>query len=229
MLTYGARCRVLLVGATSVLFPLVLQGCAERRGASARWNGTKRDSAGVAIIENRDTPLWGPGDAWTFTKVLRIGVADGDPAYMFGGVTGLVRLTDGRVVIGDGQNHTVRFFSPEGVLLATVGKGGAGPGEFSGFINLLLGPGDTILAVDYRNARGNIISPDGESVRSFPALPTGGFWTYDWDDDETTRTIVSFQRPLQGDAAPADARYDLVMRRDLTGALSFRIIHFYRG
>jgi hypothetical protein len=140
----------------------------------------------------------------------------------------------------------VRFFSSDGVLLSSVGTSGAGPGEFSGFINLMLGPGDTILAVDYRNARGNIITPDGKWLRSFKALPTGGFWTYDWDDDETTRTIVSLQRPLQGDAAPADTRFDLVMRRDLTGAFldtlaklptsamasgqgDSRLVHYYRG
>jgi hypothetical protein len=149
-------------------------------------------------------------------------------------------------VIGDALYHNVRFFSPEGVYLSTLGREGAGPGEYGGFIDLLLGRGDTILAVDTRNSRANVISPDGKWLGSFPSRPGDGFFVHDWDDDETTGQIVSAMRPLRAEAAPGDTRFNLLIRRDLQGAFldtlarlptndfttgegGATISHFYRG
>ncbi len=240
----GSPARGLVAALVWAMLPLFATGCADR---AVTWDGTMRDSAGVMIVENRGTPMWGEGDAWRFTKVLRIGVADGDSAYMFGSLTGLVILSDGRIVIGDTQYHNVRFFSPEGVHLSTVGREGAGPGEFRGIIKLLLGPGDTIIAVDERT-RANVISPDGTWLSSYPTIPSGGFWIRSWDDDETTRQIVSLLRPLTvvPGAAPKDTRFDFLILRDFHGAFldtlarlpttelvtgegNARLFHLYRG
>jgi hypothetical protein len=236
----------LIVGLLILLLPLVVAACSGRTDAAVRWDGTMRDSAGIEVVENYGTPMWRAGDAWTFTQRLRIGVTEGDPNYMFGALTGLVVLSDGRVVTGDAQYHNVRFFSPEGVHLSTLGRAGSGPGEFSGFINLLLGPGDTILAIDRRNAQASRISPEGEWLGGFSTLPAGGYLIRSWDDDETTRQIVSLLRPLLDQVAPEDAGFDLVVERDLHGAFldtlariptvqlvtgegDNRLLHFYRG
>lgn len=231
---------------TAAVAPLAVIGCAEDGTATARWTGTMRDSAGITIVENHDTPVWREGEGWHFTRVLKIGVAEGELAYMIGSLTGLVMLSDGRVVIGDGQNHNVRFFSPDGTYLATVGKAGEGPGEFSGGINLLLGPGDTILAIDGRTQRANVISPDAEWLSSFSTLPRDGFYGFSWDDDETTREIVSLQGPIFGEGRPPDARFSFVVLRNLQGAFldtlarlpasqtvtgegNARLVHLYLG
>jgi hypothetical protein len=160
-----------IVGMSILLLPLIVAVCSGRRDATVSWDGTMRDSAGVVLVENHGTPMWGEGDGWTFTKRLRIGVADGDSTYMFGSLTGLVILSDGRVVVGDEQYHNVRFFSPAGVHPSTLGREGAGPGEFGGFIDLLLGPGDTILAVDTRNQQASRIAPDGTWLGGFSTVP----------------------------------------------------------
>ena len=57
----------------------VLQACS---GAGA-WEGTVTDSAGVAIVNNTPTPIWGDDDAWTVEEDLRIGSVGGDPNYQF--------------------------------------------------------------------------------------------------------------------------------------------------
>lgn len=232
--------------AAGAALSLFAMGCAQGGDAASRWTGTVRDSAGVALVTNHDTPIWREGEEWQFTRTLKIGVAEGEPEYMIGGLSGLVMLSDGRVVIGDALNHNVRFFSPEGTYLKTVGKQGKGPGEFSGSINLLLGPGDTILAIDSWTMRANVISPDGEWLSSFPTTPSYGFWIVNWDDDETTREIVSLLRPLQGEGAPSETEYDLLVLRDLQGAFGdtlarlptdrtftgegeSQLIHLYRG
>jgi len=236
----------LIAGMSILLLPLIVSACGGRTDATGRWDGAMRDSAGVVIVENYGTPLWGEGDAWRFTKLLRIGVVAGDPAYMFGNLTSLLILSDGRIVIGDAMNHNVRFFTPEGVHLSMLGREGSGPGEYRGFINLLLGRGDTILAVDWVNSRANVISPEGKWLGSFPMVPSDGFRAYSWDDDETTSQIVSAMRPRVGEAAPEETRFDLLIRRDFQGAFldtlarlptsdfttgedDATLAHFYRG
>ncbi len=196
----------------------IVTACGGEAGAASRWAGTMRDSAGIVIMENEDVPLWREGDAWTFTKVVRVGKRDGPPEYQFGSVSGFVMLSDGRLVIGDQQAHTVRFFSPEGEYLDELGREGSGPGEFAGFINLLLGPGDTVLALDGRTQQASRISPDGQWLGSFSTMPVDGYWQAVWDDDEISREIVTMLSPLGGDAAPEDTRTSLVVRRDLHGA-----------
>jgi hypothetical protein len=210
------------------------------------WDGAVRDSAGVQIVENLGTPLWNEGEGWEFARQLRIGVAEGDSTQMFGEPSAGAVLADGRVVVADALYHNVRFFSPEGSHLYTVGKEGAGPGEFGGTIDLLVGPGDTILAVDTYNRRVNRISPDGEWLGSFPNLPSDGYGIWAWDDDPSTHELISLLRPLRGDAAPEDARFDLIVQRDLSGAFldtlaripttrfrtgegASQLAHFYRG
>ncbi|MCJ7628782.1 MAG: hypothetical protein MUO50_10390, partial [Longimicrobiales bacterium] len=58
-----------------VTIPL-LQACADSGGA---WEGTVTDSAGVTIVHNTSTPIWGSGDEWTVTEELRIGTVAGEP------------------------------------------------------------------------------------------------------------------------------------------------------
>ena len=229
-----------------VFFLPLIAACQSSGAAPQGWQGTTRDSAGVTIVENRDSPLWGTGDEWTFTRVTRIGVVDGDPRYQFGGLSGLVVLSDGRIVVADGLSHNLRFFSPDGAYLFEIGSEGSGPREFAGFVELYLGPGDTILAVDRRTRRASRITPDGEWAGSFSTGPQHGFWTWAWDDDGTSGTIVSFDRPMSGEASPTDDRFDLVVQRDLygtavdtlarlpaqrfiTGSGDARLRHYYRG
>lgn len=229
-----------------LLFAPFLTACGSDADASSDWQGTLRDSAGVVLVENRDSPMWVEGETWSFTKVARIGLADGDPRYQFGGLSGLVVLSDGRIVIADMLYHNVRFFSPDGEYLFELGKKGSGPEEFAGFIELYVGPGDTILAWDRRTQRASRIGPDGAWLGSFSTTPQDGYFTWAWDDDGTSGEIVSFQRPMTGEAAPDDDRFSLVIRRDLRGAFldtlarlpaqrfitgtgDARLRHFYRG
>ncbi len=193
--------------------------CSGTGDAGPTWSGTMRDSAGVTIVENQDVPLWGEGDGWTFTRLVRVGVREGDDRYQMGGVSGLVVLSDGRIVIADAMARNVRFFTPDGEHLVTVGRRGSGPGEFAGVIQLFVGPGDTILAVDRRALRANRIAPDGTWLGSTSAAPEGGFFIYGLDDDQITHQIVALIRPLGGDAAPSDVRFAYVVSYDLYGTI----------
>ena len=64
--------------------------------------------------------------------LVRIGVIDGPVEYIFGDVTGAIRLEDGGVVIVDEQSHNVRRYDAGGRHVWTSGQAGEGPGDFGG-------------------------------------------------------------------------------------------------
>ena len=103
--------------------------------------------------------------------LVRIGVLDGPMEYMFGKVTGAIRLEDGRVVVADEQSHEVRMFDAGGRHVWTSGRQGEGPGEYGG-LRLLRGcPGAAITVFDWHldritelDAEGNVTETRGLSA-----------------------------------------------------------------
>lgn len=91
----------------------------------------RRDSAGIQIVENRD-PAWPSGQGWRIadTPFVQVGAQEGDPQYQFSEVRGVLRLDDGRLVVGDGESRQLRFYSADGVFDLASGRQGGGPGEF---------------------------------------------------------------------------------------------------
>ncbi len=66
------------------------------------------------------------------TVDLTVGVADGPDEYVFGRIVGVVTDSLGRVFAADMQASEVRVFDSVGGFLFTIGRRGAGPGEFDG-------------------------------------------------------------------------------------------------
>lgn len=133
-----------------------------------------RDSAGVAIVENR-------GDVWAAPRlrrlssepVLRIGAVEGEDPYLFDGVRGIVALGDGRLVVANAGTNTLRWFDGEGTFLFERGGSGEGPGEFSYLGNLTRAGADTLLATDWGARRVVAYASDGThaGTTSLAVLP----------------------------------------------------------
>ena len=105
--------------------------------------------------------------------LLRIGIIDGDLEYIFGDVTGAVRLEDGSVVIADEQSHNVRRFDASGRHMWTSGRHGEGPGDYGG-LRLLRGcPGAAITVFDWHLDRITQLDQDGEVTDTRPLTPEG--------------------------------------------------------
>jgi len=170
-------------------------GGSGRDGGGAEWAGTVTDSAGVEIVSNPATGMWGADDRWTVTEVLRIGSTEGDPDYQFGAISGIAELPDGRIVVLDQQAHEMRIFSAEGQHLRTIGGAGSGPGELGPAAGpLLIGPGDTLVVPDLTNQRVNRFSPEGDPLGSYPMGFASGLpmaWM-----DSPAGDIVAQLRPL---------------------------------
>ena len=108
---------------------------------------------------------------------VRIGLLEGAPEYLFGNVTGAVRLADGSIVVADEQSHSLRKFTPDGRHLWSSGHEGKAPGEYEG-LRLLRGCPDAELTVfDWNLDRITRIDADGR-VSDTHALRSSGIHPY---------------------------------------------------
>ncbi len=107
------------------------------------------DSPGRADLVLADEPL------------VRVGLLDGPDEFLFGNITGAVRLEDGSVVIADESIPEVRMFDAGGRHVWTSGRDGEGPGEYKGLWLLRGCLGATITAYDWQLYRITELDSDG--------------------------------------------------------------------
>ncbi len=111
------------------------------------------------------------GVEWTLSPapILEIRALDGEDAYLFQRIRGVIRLSDGRIALVDNRAGDLRVYSPTGEHLATFGRRGEGPGEFASPALLGKLPGDTLVVVDWRHRRIDLFHPDRGFVRDATA------------------------------------------------------------
>lgn len=63
---------------------------------------------------------------------LRLGQLEGEAPYLFGEIADVALDTAGRIYVADRQASEIRAFDRSGRYLFAAGRGGEGPGEFSG-------------------------------------------------------------------------------------------------
>ena len=136
-------------------------------------NAQQRDSAGIRIIENQ-TPRWARGAERRLSRspTLVIGTQDGEP-YQFSRIGGVIRLSDGTIVVADGASSELRFFDSTGRHVRTVGRPGQGPGEFTRLELIARLRGDTIVAGGYTGVP-SFFSPSGVFLRQARQPGSGG-------------------------------------------------------
>jgi hypothetical protein len=130
------------------------------------------DSSGVQIVETaaRHVPEW----SIATTSDLRIGAVDGEYPYRFDRIQAAYRFADGRILVANGGTNQLRYFDPDGRHIQSVGRRGAGPGEFVVLTSVVKLPTDTVLVYDIRSRRITRIAPAGRiaHVGSYPEVPT---------------------------------------------------------
>lgn len=161
------------------LIALAATACGGRPGAQALQ--TVRDSAGVTIVEDRDTN-WATATPWRVdtTPMVSIGVVEGPAEYRFSGIAGVLRLADGRIAVADNDSHQIRFYDTSGKFLIAVGRQGEGPGEFRIMNFLRRFRGDSLIVGDFPLRRLTIFSQNGALGRVVPG-PAYQEW-YFWSD-----------------------------------------------
>ncbi len=109
-----------------------LSGCAKDSVLRSVPTGfAVTDSADIRIVEVGGEVL-DPLPEWSLSQdaAVTIGVETGDDPYMFGSITGAIRLPSGEILIVDEHGLEFRVFGPDGVFRRAFGGRGEGPGEF---------------------------------------------------------------------------------------------------
>lgn len=134
--------------------------------------------------------------------IVRIGRLDGPMEYIFGNISGAIRLADGSVVVADEQSYEIRMYDAGGQHLWTSGRQGEGPGEYEGLVLVRGCPGAAITVFDWSLDRITELGLDG-SVTDTRNLSGAGVNPYGrriicslegdlvftgWPDDEFDRT-----------------------------------------
>ena len=159
-------------GKHQIVLVLLLCGLASQPGCNNSHEAEQmrvaiRDSAGVAIAENRLNALT---PSCALTEQLRIGVATGDPAYELYGVFDSARLSDGSIAVVN-QAGEVRLYSGEGAHRFTFGRRGGGPGEFRTPLVIAAIRGDTLVIGDEAPWRFSYFDREGRYQRAFELPP----------------------------------------------------------
>ena len=149
---------------------VLVTGCKPKADAPAV---TFADSAGVQVVRNAGSGL-PTRFTWTVVPVpsVTIGESHGGEEYLLGSIRDLLRLQDGRTIVADAGSKTLRFYDPSGRHLRTVGREGAGPGEFRDIAGIALWK-DTVLALDPSLGRFSRFGLDGSLHGSVLLAPTG--------------------------------------------------------
>lgn len=155
---------------------LCLVACAPdpdtREVASTRTDSvTRRDSAGIAIVEY-------PSSILTTAPVITL---DSIPLATIGGDDSKIEvfyllsaafLSDGRIAALDFYpgRHSIHLFAADGKEIRTLGRSGEGQGEFGDDVGgLSWGSGDTLAVSDASLFRVTIYHPDSGLMRMQPA------------------------------------------------------------
>lgn len=123
----------------------------------------------LAVTALLQQPTWSLSPQPT----VRIGEVDAEQAYMFAGVTGALRMSDGRIVVANSGSNEIRVYDARGRHQVTEGRAGSGPGEFVALRSLFAMPADSFIAMDSRNGRLAVYGPGPKLVRTdqVPTIP----------------------------------------------------------
>lgn len=147
------------------LLPLLLIPISCGPEGNAGAGALIQDSAGITIVQNTG-PLTDAPEGWSISPepVLSIGSVGGDERLQLYGVAGIHLLSDGRIGVVNAGSWEVRFYSPEGDHLGSLGGRGGGPEEFE--MPVLAGSrGDTLIVADRAHHRLTFLHPDAGILR----------------------------------------------------------------
>jgi hypothetical protein len=116
---------------------------------------------------------------WRLAEEWRVG-GEVEGPHSFLDVRGMDLLTDGRIVLFDARDQQVHFLSTSGQPLRTVGRKGAGPGEYERANGLAVSVRGEVRINDPSTNRFTLLAPNGDLVRTIPITDRWGF-SYIWD------------------------------------------------
>ncbi len=96
----------------------------------------------------------------TLTEGFRIGDEAAGDTLLFGAVTQVSADSEGQVYVVESPFNGIHVFSAIGDHITSIGRLGAGPGEFQNAPQIHVGPSDTLYAFDFWPRRLSVFSPE---------------------------------------------------------------------
>ncbi len=124
--------------------------------------------SGRVDVTNTGVSLWEEGSGWHLEEDLRLGKAAETGPELFGQIGALLSDSKGRIYVLDIMSQEIRVFDSDGSWSHTIGRKGAGPGEFRGATGMALGQGDTLWVVDPTMDRYSAFTAEGRLVGTYP-------------------------------------------------------------
>ncbi|MFC1529148.1 6-bladed beta-propeller [Gemmatimonadota bacterium] len=156
-----------------LIVPLLLlgSGCTEAGEAGGRHSFDITTEDGIRVAENSGRPRY-PGELFTYTEVLRLNQDESNPESLLA-YPGLV-ITDeaGSFYVEDARDNRLVKFDATGNYLRTIGRQGAGPGEYRS-VSLECIHNGILVITDTQLNRVSFFRTDGSFVDSSP-LPDHG-------------------------------------------------------
>jgi len=154
-----------------LLLSLAAAACERPREAGASDLTLQRDTIGdTIVVRNLSGSLW--GDSVRLVEELRIGVREGGDAYTFGDVRAMAVGLDGIVYVYDASMRALRSYDTAGHYIRTIGRDGAGPGEYRDVVGLATSRDGRLFLRDPRLGRIVQFTAAGEPLGSWQ-LPSG--------------------------------------------------------
>jgi hypothetical protein len=156
---------------TPLLFVLSVVSCSgEAPPPEAHWAGhVDTMPGGVIAVSNPATGAWPASYGWRLEQDLRLGSLDGGMEE-FESVWDLAVDDWGRIYVLLTRSHEIRLFDARGEFIRSVGRDGAGPGEFRFPRGLALDPQSRLWVRDGNQARYVVFDSTGKFLF---ARPTG--------------------------------------------------------
>jgi hypothetical protein len=195
-----------------LLLVLCTAACGGEAGSDGAALAVDTLPNGAVRVRNPATGAWGDGEGWRAVEVAGIGSADAaDPAYVFGEVVDAAPDPLGRVWVLDRQAKELRVFDAAGRHVRTVGREGAGPGEFRNPIGLTWDAQGRVWVVDTSNQRYEVFDTAGRHVRSHRRSVEG--WGLPWGGGFDRRGESLYEPSYYTDPATRESRHAYIRHR----------------
>ena len=127
-------------------------------------------------------------------ELQRIGRSEGTTPDVFGHIEAIAVNADGNVYVLDRFAKHVVVFTATGEFSHVVGRKGAGPGELSDPVGIVIDDVGHLWVVDPGNGRYSVYDGDGRFLRSY------------------VRTLASYALPWQGSVKSGDSISELLLQ-----------------
>ncbi len=149
--------------------------------ANAQLSRPKIDTVGghVVRVMNPGPTAWGDTNGWKLVLERTIQPKEGEAGELQRPYP-VLRTSRGQYVVGDQGATAISLFAANGRFVRSLGRAGAGPGEYRN-LNIALF-NDSLIIQDGQLKRVTVMTLDGKVVRTFPAYTNSGANQLDIDE-----------------------------------------------